>query len=500
MLDSRYVNVSGDTLTGPLKYISYTDRYLTLSEAGLLWDFSDVTGGHAHNWLRVTEPDGSSYAGMGVYGGTDGLNYIYLGGTYTAPWIVLRPSGNVGIGITSPSYKLHVGGNTYISGTIYASSSFNLTSNRGRFVFDSSSDATWLQGMAGKNMAISAMNGGTLPKLSLYADLVQAKHDLAVSGSVKIGSITLTDSGGRLHVSSTVTSDGDFVAFGDEEGSGGSGGLDVARLWEELVAKDSSKIIDASHIPNIDVSKVTGLSASKALVSNASGKVAVSAVTATELGYLDGVKSNVQTQLNNRVTLSTTQTITGLKYFARDAASVLYVENTASTSTSDYAAVVFRKAGSNIGILAANAENNCLYRANPAFSTVYRLLDTGNYTSTLDSRYMRIGSSGYPSAYRKVFNLNGTAWSFLGTTTDAPTAYAPTTAGTSGYVLQSTGGTPAWAAQNSLVVKGIYERSLGVAAGDTMAAGPTTIISWLPVPARTSCGWTAMNHPHTGCS
>ena len=159
-------------------------------------------------------------------------------------------------------------------------------------------------------------------------------------------------------MSSTVTSDGDFVAFGDEEGSGGSGGLDVARLWEELVAKDSSKIIDASHIPNIDVSKVTGLTASKALVSNASGKVAVSAVTSTELGFLDGVTSNVQTQLNNRVTLSTTQTITGLKYFARDAASVLYVENTASTSTSDYAAVVFRKAGSNIGILAANAENN----------------------------------------------------------------------------------------------------------------------------------------------
>ena len=33
-------------------------------------------------------------------------------------------------------------------------------------------------------------------------------------------------------------------------------------------------------------------------MSDASGKVAVSAVTATELGYLDGVISNVQTQLN----------------------------------------------------------------------------------------------------------------------------------------------------------------------------------------------------------
>lgn len=45
---------------------------------------------------------------------------------------------------------------------------------------------------------------------------------------------------------------------------------------------------------------ITGsnLTASRALVSNSSGKVAVSAVTATELGYLDGVTSNIQTQLN----------------------------------------------------------------------------------------------------------------------------------------------------------------------------------------------------------
>lgn len=42
------------------------------------------------------------------------------------------------------------------------------------------------------------------------------------------------------------------------------------------------------------------LTASRALVSNSSGKVAVSAVTSKELGYLDGVTSNIQTQLNNK--------------------------------------------------------------------------------------------------------------------------------------------------------------------------------------------------------
>ena len=41
------------------------------------------------------------------------------------------------------------------------------------------------------------------------------------------------------------------------------------------------------------------LTANRALISNGSGKVAVSAVTSTELGYLDGVTSNIQTQINN---------------------------------------------------------------------------------------------------------------------------------------------------------------------------------------------------------
>jgi len=42
----------------------------------------------------------------------------------------------------------------------------------------------------------------------------------------------------------------------------------------------------------------TDLTASKALISNASGKVAVSSVTDTELGYVSGVTSEIQTQIN----------------------------------------------------------------------------------------------------------------------------------------------------------------------------------------------------------
>jgi len=43
------------------------------------------------------------------------------------------------------------------------------------------------------------------------------------------------------------------------------------------------------------------LTVSRALVSDGSGKVAVSAVTSTEIGYLDGVTSSIQTQLNAKL-------------------------------------------------------------------------------------------------------------------------------------------------------------------------------------------------------
>nr|DAF44445.1 MAG TPA: hypothetical protein [Podoviridae sp. ct8Lf7] len=39
----------------------------------------------------------------------------------------------------------------------------------------------------------------------------------------------------------------------------------------------------------------SNLTASRVLVSNSSGKVAVSSITSAELGYLDGVTSGIQT-------------------------------------------------------------------------------------------------------------------------------------------------------------------------------------------------------------
>ena len=50
--------------------------------------------------------------------------------------------------------------------------------------------------------------------------------------------------------------------------------------------------------------KDSNLTASRALISNSSGKVAVSGTTSTELGYLSGVTSGVQSQINGKVSKS----------------------------------------------------------------------------------------------------------------------------------------------------------------------------------------------------
>lgn len=72
----------------------------------------------------------------------------------------------------------------------------------------------------------------------------------------------------------------------------------TSSIQTQLNSKQASITGGASTITS------SNLTASKALVSNVSGKVDVSTVTATELGYLSGVTSSIQTQLSGKLTTS----------------------------------------------------------------------------------------------------------------------------------------------------------------------------------------------------
>ena len=60
----------------------------------------------------------------------------------------------------------------------------------------------------------------------------------------------------------------------------------------------------------ISTVSTSNLTANRALISNGSGKIEVSSVTSTQLGYVSGVTSAIQTQLNNKAALNS-PTFTG---------------------------------------------------------------------------------------------------------------------------------------------------------------------------------------------
>ena len=101
-------------------------------------------------------------------------------------------------------------------------------------------------------------------------------------------------------VASRVSTNEDNIAMAESDIDGlqttvGTLQTNVGNIQTALTSKQDKVVGGASTITE------DNLTASRALVSNSSGKVAVSNVTSTELGYLDGVTSNVQTQLNKKL-------------------------------------------------------------------------------------------------------------------------------------------------------------------------------------------------------
>lgn len=101
-------------------------------------------------------------------------------------------------------------------------------------------------------------------------------------------------------VASRVSTNEDNIAMAESDIDGlqttvGTLQTNVNNVQTALTSKQDTVVGGASTIT------ADNLTANRALVSNSSGKVAVSSVTSTELGYLDGVTSNVQTQLNKKL-------------------------------------------------------------------------------------------------------------------------------------------------------------------------------------------------------
>ena len=129
---------------------------------------------------------------------------------------------------------------------------------------------------------------------------------------LKSGTTTaLTFSGANATIAGDLTISGDDLTMATNTSGAaligdGTNFNPVAISGDLTIGSDGAAAIGSGVIVNADVnssaaiafSKMENLTASRALYSNGSGDVTVSDVTSTELGRLDGVTSDIQTQLD----------------------------------------------------------------------------------------------------------------------------------------------------------------------------------------------------------
>ena len=116
----------------------------------------------------------------------------------------------------------------------------------------------------------------------------------------------------------------------------------VANVTEQTAIETRRTNNIAGAVSTITTSDLT---ASRALVSSGSGKVAISDITSTELGHLDGVSSGIQTQLDAKASESTRSTnaaalAAGIASSPTSVSNILHTTSTANSyatggSTSD---------------------------------------------------------------------------------------------------------------------------------------------------------------------
>jgi len=140
--------------------------------------------------------------------------------------------------------------------------------------------------------------------------------DAAVTGA-KIASSTITNANisgsaaiaySKLNLSASIVNadvaSGAAIAYAKLNLSASIVDADVASgaaiAYAKLALSASIVNADIAAAAAIDYSKLAALTASRALVSDGSGFVSASSVTSTELGYVSGVTSSIQTQLNGK--------------------------------------------------------------------------------------------------------------------------------------------------------------------------------------------------------
>ena len=141
----------------------------------------------------------------------------------------------------------------------------------------------------------TALNGSEMTIATDGGVVTETSTDTLTNKSLNFANNTFTTTLAQLQ---TAVSDATLVDLDDSQ-----------TLTNKAIDSDNNTI---TNLVNADIkssaaiafSKMENLTTARALVSDGSGDVSVSDVTSTEIGHLDGVSSNLQTQLDNKAAKS----------------------------------------------------------------------------------------------------------------------------------------------------------------------------------------------------
>lgn len=285
----------GDQRWGPdaTAWASAVTNGMLQKAGGLFQLLSEVDFGTAHGIKSITYKTRS--ADLALSG------QFRLARTDEITWRNQANSADLALAVNS-SDQLTFNGNTfspYIT-AIGNTATISLTETSGTLTADINSDSI-------TNAMINSAAGIVYSKLSLANSIVNA--DINASAGIVYSKLSLTNSIVNADISSS-----------------------AAIAYSKLNLAASIVNADISTSAAIDWSKMANLTTARALVSDGSGDVSVSSVTSTELGYLSGVTSAIQTQLNAKLnlsggTLTGALTLSGDPVSALQAATKQYVDN-----------------------------------------------------------------------------------------------------------------------------------------------------------------------------
>jgi len=308
------------TATVTVPYALYT-QYDALAGTQFNLAFRIVKDGADTQTINMeTDIASNEYVYFSRSGGFISTDQVYQndGGTILSQHTI---NSNVESALTGKASTSHASSDsTYGLGT---------TSNYGHcLVIDALTDSAYVDGKA-----LSSHQGYVLSQvITGKQDIISAGTGLSFSGttlnhlaSITAGSIgsttaipaiTYNASGHITNISeitvyppTTVGTSGQYWSS-DGSGTGIWQTLDTSPVSGNTVAITSGAVYTAlSNKQNVITGAATtivssNLTTSKALVSDASGKVDVSAVTSTELGYVAGVTSAIQTQFTSKAPTS----------------------------------------------------------------------------------------------------------------------------------------------------------------------------------------------------